>query len=525
MLGVVIVDDEALSRVELTTMIDWEKEGFCILGEAENGQKGCDVVLATAPDIVITDIKMPVMDGLEMIKTIRKAYDGARYVVLSSYEEFGLLKTAMDYGVTDYLVKLEFTPGLLKKTLEKQRALLAREKDEARILEISPASKAAQALRRVLAGQNAPEDIKDALALVNPAIDAGCLSCIAVRLSFFSKSRAFREDDRRTLETAAHSIINDITKKYFAGFSFLTDAGVCLFVYSADRAGGDKLAEMSGVIINMLRQYLNIASAVGITPLSGGAGGIAAIMADAIRATDDVFFQGYGKIICSSELPDRSRAEMPTEYDWSEPLSRALELRRSDKVREVFDVLTERMARPETVTRSGAFNLCFSVVCTTLSRLKKCSDSKGFFNDNLYDVIGRIDTLEGLREWLRSFEASILELFDSLQGKTPDDYIVTAAKRFISENYAKPISLNMVADYLSISAGYLSNVFKRKASIGFIEYVTKVKITEAKRLLLSGQYKIYEVAERVGYEDTSYFTKIFHKQTGFTPKDYISHHL
>ena len=110
MLGVVIIDDDAIVRMNLKSIIDWEKEGCQILGEAENGQTGRELILRDKPDIVITDIKMPVMDGLEMIRSVKKEYDRARYVALSSYEEFALLKTAMDYGVTDYILKLELSP-------------------------------------------------------------------------------------------------------------------------------------------------------------------------------------------------------------------------------------------------------------------------------------------------------------------------------------------------------------------------------------------------------------------------------
>ena len=521
MLGVIIVDDEALSRMELKTMIDWEKEGFLLLGEAENGQAGLEIILRDKPDIVITDIKMPVMDGLEMIEQALKEYDGARYIVLSSYEDFSLLKTAMQYGVFDYLLKLELSCDILLRALSRTKSALLRERDEARSREISPASQAARTLRRALTAQSSDEDITEILSLANPAIDPSRLSCVAVRFSLPRKNQSFGDEDLRTMEMAAHSIVNDIVKQYNAGVSFLADIGLCLFIYTPNSNGIDNIIEMSGVIINMLRQYLNMSSAVGVSESCCISDNVSVVMDEAIRATEEAFFLGYGKVICFAEC-EKSAVTHHLTVDWSALFLRALELRQRNDLNEAFDIMQEQLSGNSRPEKTEAFGLCFSVAGLALSALKKNPDSKGLFSENLYDIIGESETLEELREWLNSFRSSLLELLDSLPPKNGDDYIVMAAKRYITENSRNTINLNTVAKHLSISSGYLSSVFKRKAKVGFVEYVTRVKMAEAKNLLLSGKYKIYEVSALIGYEDTSYFIKIFHKITGVTPKEYIA---
>jgi two-component system response regulator YesN len=538
MLGVLIVDDEAIVRMNLKSMIDWEKEGFYILGEAENGKSGLELILREKPDIVITDVKMPVMDGLEMIREAGREYDGVRYVVLSSYEEFGLLKTAMNYGVTDYLLKLELTQTVLKKTLEKQRILLLREKGSLPGREMSWTEKAARFLRRILAGYEASVELENLLTQASPGIDPRRLSCIAIRFSSLNKGNSLEDEDYRTIETAVQSIINDITKPYFRGISFLADAGFCLFVYSP-RTHGAEAREMCGIVIQMLRQYLNLAAAAGISSMEGSWDQLNRIMIDAIRTTGETFFRGYGIIVYSTELAEEtSETPAATVYDWMELLRQALELRQAEKLKKIFrklhDMLTPAGARnicpPSRVSRAEAFNLCFSVLGITLSVLKKEPGEPGtlvraLFEENFYETIGAIETLGGLREWLGSFEAKILNFFASVTEKSYEDHIVIAAKRYIADNFRRPISLNSAAKDLAISAGYLSSVFKRRTSTGFVEYVTGLRIDEAKNLLLSGQYKIYEVSDLVGYEDNGYFIKTFHKITGMTPKEFIRKHL
>jgi two-component system response regulator YesN len=389
---------------------------------------------------------------------------------------------------------------------------------------MSATAKAARFLHRILVGHDTSGELESLLEQAGPGIDPRCLSCIAIRFSPLNKRNSFGEEDYRTIETAAQSIINDIAKSYFRGISFLADSGFCLFVYSPQEDGA-KAREMCWVIIQMLHQYLNLAAAAGISSMDDSWKYINHIMIDAIRATEEVFFRGYGIIVYSADIEtENPETRSPAVYDWAEPYRQALELRQAEKVKKIFKKLHDILLR-DRLSRSEAFNLCFSAAGMTLSVLKKETAEQAFFNENLYETIGVIETLEGLREWIRSFEVKILDFFASLPEKPYEDRIITAAKRYIVENCRRPISLNKAAKDLAISAGYLSSIFKRRTGTGFVEYLTRVKINEAKNLLLSGRYKIYEVSEMVGYEDTGYFTKTFRKATGMTPMEFIRKHI
>ncbi|MDR1636304.1 MAG: response regulator [Treponema sp.] len=533
MLGILIVDDDAVARMNLKSIIEWEKEGFVISGEAENGKKGLELILRDKPDIVITDVKMPVMDGLEMIRNARAEYEDVRFIVLSSYEEFGLLKTAVNHGVTDYLLKLELTPEILLGALGSVKKSILYEDNTTHNREISPYSKLATILRRVLAGHYAEEELEHTLRMVNQDIKTERLSCIAVRLSLSGKGASFEAGDWRTLEIAVHSVIHNITKQFYPGISFLEDSGVCLFVYSPAEGPG-RVREMAGIIITMLKQYFNLEASVGISSLRGGINDIHRIMIDAIKATEEVFFKGFGTVIFSSEV---SPVSMETDgvYNWTETFRQALELHRKEDLKGLFKNLKGILAgksrpllrkNPDTgfppVSRSESFNLCFSLVNTTLSVLRDHPADRDFFNENLYGVIGRIETLKGLREWLESFETAVFGWLDSIRAKPHDDFLICSAKRYVAENFHKPVSLNKAAEHLAISGGYLSSLFKRRTGLCFVDYVTRVKISEAGRLLVSGRYRVGEIAGMVGYEDSGYFSKTFHRITGFTPREYMN---
>ena len=124
MLKVVIVDDEALVRLGLQSMLRWEELGYEIVGEATNGQQGLDLIMQSDPDIVITDIKMPVMDGLEMMRLAAEAGRNPRFIVLSGYDEFQLVKRAMKLGAEEYLIKLDLEPNTLAEALLQRESRL-----------------------------------------------------------------------------------------------------------------------------------------------------------------------------------------------------------------------------------------------------------------------------------------------------------------------------------------------------------------------------------------------------------------
>ena len=121
MLKVVIVDDESLVRLGLRAMLRWEELGYEIVGEASNGQQGLDLIIESEPDIVITDIKMPVLDGLEMMRLASEAGRRPKFIVLSGYDEFQLVKRAMKQGAEEYLIKLDLEPKTLIDALAAAR--------------------------------------------------------------------------------------------------------------------------------------------------------------------------------------------------------------------------------------------------------------------------------------------------------------------------------------------------------------------------------------------------------------------
>ncbi|HBR29267.1 MAG TPA: DNA-binding response regulator, partial [Firmicutes bacterium] len=130
MLKVMIVDDEAIVRIGLKSMIDWESHGFQLVGEANDGQRALDLFQKNKPDLVITDLKMPVMDGLQLMRHLNELDARCRVIVLSSYDEFSLVKEAMKLGAADYLLKLEMEPDQLVEVLSGFKSEILQEREE-----------------------------------------------------------------------------------------------------------------------------------------------------------------------------------------------------------------------------------------------------------------------------------------------------------------------------------------------------------------------------------------------------------
>ena len=129
MLKILIVDDEAVVRIGLKSMIDWQAHGFTLVGEAKDGRHALELFEEHHPDLIITDLKMPVLDGLELIQEVRKISASCRIIVLSSYDDFNLVRQAMKLGAADYLLKLEVEPDQLIRTLERFRDEIVQERN------------------------------------------------------------------------------------------------------------------------------------------------------------------------------------------------------------------------------------------------------------------------------------------------------------------------------------------------------------------------------------------------------------
>ena len=415
MYRVVIVDDETLSRIGLRSMLDWEKEGFEIIGEAASGKDGLRLILDTDPDMVISDIVMPGMNGLEMYEEIRNAGLEPVFVVLSSYDQFDLVKRAMKMGAADYLLKLSVSPETLRDLFAMVRETLA-DKDREKKTDPERTVWETEELRKayftnLLLGRNPETDVEK----LGIDFDFSHMRILYIATENERMPDRKGEPDARVYLETLRALIDEICTEFARSctLSWHNDFVILLSGTEKQMIGRDSMQALSDAIILSLREYGNIHSCVGVS-----------------RILDDVCL-----------IP------------------------------------------------------------------KGLETAKAACRDCQADAYGEIYFCEDQEAGQKS--------------RSEENQIVREAKKYIKAHLYENIGLKEISCALYLNPSYLSAAFSKRESCGLINYINREKIREACRLLEEGNMKIYEVSFRLGYENASYFAKVFRKHTGQSPKKYL----
>ncbi len=536
MLGVIVVDDEVLVRVGLRTTTPWESLGCRFLGDAANGADGLRLVEELEPDIVITDVKMPVMDGLEMIRRSRAAKHRSRFIILSSYDEFPLVREAMRLGAEDYLIKLELDEAGLGRVIRAVGGKITAEAEESRQRQAQGAHDQAtreaatkELLSRLIDGAfGSPGEIAAAAARLGIDASAGRVACGLIRVDDVAHREKYAgPQDRAVLEANLEGLVAEMASDLLS--SHVLRRGERVFVLAAlfdDGVAADKaiamLQESGARSLAALRTYVNATATAGISNLHEGLAGLAGAFAEALAASEHSFFLGPGQVILYRDV--RARHARGGGIDAAAHLKEmqdALEYCDEQRVGRAFDAARASLERPD-VGREQAYDFC----CQIAYKLREIAAAEGapWLRGVLEgiglqsDIIAR-KTLAGLLDWLEAVRRGSVEALRA--GKSPHALMISKAKKYVRDHLSQEVTLGAVAQMLGVNHCHLSTLFKQETGQGFAEHVARARIAEACRLLATGRYRVYEVADMLGYGSPYYFSRVFKKVTAATPREFV----
>jgi two-component system, response regulator YesN len=535
MLKVIIIDDEALVRVGLKSMINWEELGYEIVAEAANGQNGLDLIMKFRPDIVITDIKMPVMDGLEMMCSVLKANHKPKFVILSSYDEFQLVKQAMKLGAEEYLIKLDLEPEILLNTLtiiqEKILSEPGKTDEKERIEKGLPEN--ISMLREGFLKRIISRPVQDQMKIDEQVVYLGIelnelnLACALVQINNIKILDKYDTNELRLLEVSFLNTINEIVNDIFKGYTFSWNQGEFVVVFSGDLElvadiYHEKAFNMAERLLQVLKQYFNIPVTIGISNLHRGYLELAQAYFESCQSVQHSFYSGLQPIVFFTEVSKTVGVQERIDItELRNILPKAIEMHDLEAIWTVFEGVISILDELK-VSRGQALDVCFQIaylICGVTDLDETVIKEITGYNNSLYESILTLNTLAEIINWLTGLGQGLCR-FLSKNEELKNHRLIAKAKKYIMEHYVEEISLHEVAAVLNISSGYFSTIFKQYAGIGFTDYVTENKIEQAKKLLWEADYKIYEIANILGYQNAYYFSKVFKKITGLTPSEF-----
>ena len=480
---------------------------------------------------MITDIKMPVMNGLELVKICRDEFGPIPlFIILTSFEEFSLIKEAMSYQAVDYLIKLELDPGSLKSSIEKAserlEELKAKEsfrQNQGRPTLLSYHDKFFMRLLHNLFENRDQFSIQsrdlglDFSARQYLACHGELLSCV---------SESLDPEGQINLYSSSLQMMREILTKYAGCYAIALDKTrfALIFHFPDEQPEMETVLEALNNGRSMIRNYFNVELSAGIGEPVDDPLKISISYQEARQAfnlcSPDAPFVPFTQT-ASSSIRDSFNLAV-----FKEDLTRAFEEFDTDALYDTLTVISQLFAaNPQKLlqTMDGA---C-SILYLALSLLPEGEEIlSGIFSASPdgYRSIYRMKDVFQIVRWLEQLRDGLCEALKTRR-KTYKDHVILNVQKYILNHIEEHLSLNEIAAVFGLSPNYLSTLFKKTCSMGFSEYITQRKISRAKPLLLEQDLKIYEVADRLGFESAFYFSKVFKKVEGISPREFVQAHM
>lgn len=532
-LKIFLVEDEFIVREGIKNNIDWEGEGFNFCGEAADGELAYPLIQAEQPDIIITDIRMPFMNGLELSRLVKKELPESKIIILSGHEEFSYAKEAIKIGVTEYLLKPINGTELLKvmkrvgqqilfERMEKQnyeryrREMVENEIDIKRKL-----------FNDMIGGSHSTAVILERGKEIGLELGAQCYQIILFKYNTVGDEEVY-SSELLTLEDE----LKDLNARYDNIILFdRAIEGVALLIKGDSFEQIDEVREKYVKEVKELFTYypsVNYFGGMG-TPVSRLTH-LSESFESAARAFAHRFILEKNAIISGDELSELVFEDKDSTINIDElgnlDLKKAEAFLKSGEADEITFFVEEFI---KSVGRASEKSFLFkqyvimNIYFTVLTFLKEIGGTDVLEKEpfiGLDKMKEMISDSQKARDYMIKIFSIAIKRRDALRTKR-GHRIIEQAKEYINKHYANEnISLNDIAAYVNLSPSHFSTVFSRETGSSFIKYLTDLRINKAKELLKCSDLRCSDISAAVGYKDPHYFSYLFKKTQNCTPMQY-----
>lgn len=526
MYTLIIVDDEALARHALRTRILKNFSDIEIIGEAENGKQAIEMSRNLKPDIVVMDIKMPGINGIDASHAIINEFSDTKILMLTAYDNFNYIQQAMDIGVAGYLLKplksedvINKINKVLKDIRSKRSQMDLSKEVEQKLGGIKPLIQK-ELISTLITGTTKSNEVKIYLEFLQEKIDIGYFMLI-------SPEQKDSDNFSDLIKKNAYDKVVDVVKNHLPVMRqciFGKSIGNIIIVLFPVEAtcSNESIVKESIVISKEIKRKVkviaNLDIAIGIGNVHSDMQNIKqsydeanSALRKAIKHNDIVHYNSISKDF------DENIIKYPLKLE-----NVFLEQLRMGNINKVKGLAEDIILH----IFSSNFNIInikeyVSELIIILKRniLQIGVEAQIVNNIGILLDINKIDKADELKMWTKNNIYTMIEYVGRLKTQK-DSIIMRKIYEFVDKHFYKDITLEMVSEQVGFSTQYFSKFFKENHGINFVEYITDKRIRYAKELLKFRDKSIKEIGKQVGYEDVNYFSRIFKKNTGLTPKQY-----
>lgn len=528
---VFLVEDEVIIRSGVKKSINWEQEGYEFVGEASDGELAYPMILKEKPDILITDIRMPFMDGLELSRLVKKELPDIKILILSGYDEFEYAKKAIKIGVTEYLLK-PISAAKLTEVLNAVAETIRQENEEKNLLETYFAEMRENTERdkmrlfeKLLMGDLSMGEILEAGERFGMNLGASCYKIVLFKILANLENHVYAEqmvDACSSVEQAASMMEGVyVFQRGVEGWAFLLTAQ------------DEKSMEESAKILyqnlkQAMKNYTQLEYFGGIGSTVPRIRSLKQSFREADRAFAARFVEEANQIISQKEF-EKSQMEEGLKMQGVVQIGKSREMLQKflsngtrEEVKAFSDAYISRIEeeniRSTMVRQYVVIDVCIVILsfCERISSANRLQEEA----EELQKMMQKIHSLSEIKKYVVRLLNEAIELRDAESGRRYSDLIAAAKKEIENHYMTEEISLNTVAISVGMSPSYFSSIFSKEAGKTFVEYLTEVRIEKAKEFLMCSSMKTSEIGYEVGYKDPHYFSYIFKKVQGCSPQEY-----
>mgnify|MGYP002535405064 FL=1 len=532
---VFLVEDEMVIRRGIKNSIDWEKEGYIFCGEASDGELAYPMIIKEKPDILITDIRMPFMDGLELCKLVKKELPNIKILILSGYDEFDYAKEAIRLGVTEYLLK-PISSGKLLEALNGVSESIRREKEDKDLvrkymeeMRENTEHEKQKFFEQMIAGNLSMADALETGKKYEMNLSAGMYNLLLFRFTLGKENRKSGE-----LLGEAEYAIEKLTERLEYVFEFQRGVEGWAFLLMADNEEqmSERVKELSKDLEEIMKNYSTIAYFGGIGQPVARLRELEESFREAERALAARFTMELNRIISVEDIRMAQNVDTLDDIEITSfgeiektrtMLEKFLNNGAEDEIDEFVDVYINEL--PEENLKSVLMRqyIIMDAYIVMMSFCEKIEGIEGEMqaqSEELKNSMKTIQTLEEIKNYIRMLLKKIIGVRDTISGRRYSN-IIEIAKDQIRKTYmSDEISLNTIAAEVGMSPSYFSSIFSKEMGKTFVEYLTEIRMDRAKELLMCSSMKTSEIGYEVGYKDPHYFSYIFKKTQNCTPKEF-----
>lgn len=525
---VIIADDERIVRIGLKTMIKWEERGYELAGMAEDGVAALAMVESLRPDIIITDLKMPKMDGLQLLQRLADMNYKGKVIVLSSYDEFELVKEAMKLGAMDYLLKITLKTDDLLQVLDKASSELDKA-FESQVEQVKLRSAYRQQkdlqkntwLRDFLTGQIDFEKVDtggfERFGLPEDGQPYFCL--LLMRRGGESSGKI---TDKGLYSFSVRNIASEMLAEWPETEVVEVEHGIFMVIVPVSDSGitKERKLQAASTVGRTLEMYLNEKLIVVISPHLQGWAALSNVYHTCREAAETVFYIESGE---SPKLIDAESSFLTGEWSSTHHYKLLAEAQKSLSQMDVLAVeeLFQQVCREAKEMGIRPMELkSFAAALIDLLLVKGAEEGAG--SEELAVTLRRkLENSRTLSALLDNFNEAV----DMTKEHIPSSQRVwrseiRLAAEFMKEHAHEKITLSRIAQEVNLNESYLSRLFKQETGRNIVHFLNELRMERAAELMRDPHLKMKEIAGKVGIDDPFYFNRLFKKHYGISPTEY-----